>query len=163
MKPFNLEAALAGELVALRDGTRAEVLYDLRNSQFSDAGAWPLAGIIEHGGTTVWTADGVALTRFTENTGLGARDIGCMWEEPKPKKYINGIEVPMHETTTPSRGATYYIVDFTVSSDCIPVTWRDDQFDFNCLDVGLVFLTSEDATATANALKQFQIVKEDSK
>ena len=36
-------------------------------------------------------------------------------------------------------------------------------FDFNCLDVGLVFLTSEDATATANALKQFQIVKDDSK
>ena len=84
-----------------------------------------------------------------------------MWEEPKPKKYINGIEVPMHETTAPARGTRYYVVDFRFSSNRAPATWNDDQFDFNCLDVGLVFLTVEDAMTTATAMKQFQLVKED--
>ena len=156
MKPFNLEAALAGELVVLRDGKQAQVLYDLRNAKFRNATPYPLGGVSQCGDATTWTTNG----GFVRSGAEHGRDIVGMWEEPKPRKYINGIEVPMHETNALEIGAPYFAVVLSSTEHYADFLWGDDKFDRGYLDAGLVFLTREDAIATAAAMKQFQIVGE---
>ena len=86
MKPFNLEKALAGEPVALRNGSKAILYYRVPDCYTHDDGVkitFPLVGIIFYDDGTVedpcgtWRDNG----RFT--SGISGKDITGMWEEPK--------------------------------------------------------------------------------
>lgn len=86
MKPFDLEKALAGEPVELRNGSKAILYYRVPDHYTHDDGVkitFPLIGIIFYGDGTVedpcgaWRDDG----RFT--SGTSGKDIAGMWEEHK--------------------------------------------------------------------------------
>lgn len=86
MKPFDLEKALAGEPVQLRDGRKAILYYRVPDHYTYGDGvkiAFPLVGIIFYEDGTVedlnacWKDNG----RFTSSTS--GKDIIGMWEEPK--------------------------------------------------------------------------------
>lgn len=80
MKKFDLEKALAGEPVVLRDGSKAfvkfEVPKELRENNFADIVGFRIRGnefIVKE-----WDIDGVA------RSSCGYEDIVGMWEEPRP-------------------------------------------------------------------------------
>lgn len=86
MKQFDLEKALAGEPVELRNGSKAIIYYRVPDCYTLGNGVkitFPLIGIIFYGDGTVedpcgsWRDDG----RFTSTTS--GKDIVRMWEEPK--------------------------------------------------------------------------------
>lgn len=86
MKPFNLEKALAGELVQLRDGRKAIILCRIPDTYTYEDGtkvSFPLLGVsLEDDGTVndqfaSWRDDG----RFASTDS--ASDIMGMYEEPK--------------------------------------------------------------------------------
>lgn len=90
MKPFNLEAALAGELVQLRRGDVARVLFvkpDLPHVHCHVIGY-----LCESGSTTSWTKDGKA-SAWVENHN---NDIIGMYEEPAPDVTIT-FKQPLKE------------------------------------------------------------------
>lgn len=86
MKQFDLEKALAGEAVELRNGSKAILYYRVPDHYTLDDGlkiTFPLIGIIFYKDGTVecpnacWKDNG----RFTSTTS--GKDIVGMWEEPK--------------------------------------------------------------------------------
>lgn len=86
MKPFDLEKALAGEPVELRNGGKAILYYRVPDHYTYSDGVkitFPLVGIIFYEDGTVedpnacWKDNG----RFTSSTS--GKDIVGMWEEPK--------------------------------------------------------------------------------
>lgn len=86
MKQFDLEKALAGEAVELRNGSKAILYYRVPDHYTHDDGlkiTFPLIGIIFYKDGTVecpnacWKDNG----RFTSTTS--GKDIVGMWEEPK--------------------------------------------------------------------------------
>ncbi|RZN55727.1 hypothetical protein [Avibacterium paragallinarum] len=92
MKPFDLKKALEGEPVLLLNGSKAYVLHQFKHKPnhlksllgykifTTDTGKY-IESSLE------WFADGSSgMPEY--NTIIG------MWEEPKPKRFINGIEVP---------------------------------------------------------------------
>ncbi|MGR6652149.1 hypothetical protein ACU6T3_11905 [Avibacterium paragallinarum] len=119
MKPFNLEKALAGEPVRLSNGRKAYIKYVLGDEYSTN---YPLRGFVEWKrfrdrsisiGEHSWTLKG-EFAKCKENE----LDIVGMWEEPKPKpkRFINGIEVPEPVTEeTWINGAKYYYVTLVLS------------------------------------------------
>ena len=79
MAPFDLEAALEGKLVVLRNGVKANVLYDMTNHPFHKQGTHQLFGVFETGAKATWCINGKFLL-----TGENPCDIVGMWEEPHP-------------------------------------------------------------------------------
>ena len=86
MKPFDLEKALAGEPVLLRNGTKAVICGRVPDKYKLEVGCkvtFPLLGITLYEDNTVdnqcvmWRDDG----RFA--TGKDVMDVVGMWEEPK--------------------------------------------------------------------------------
>ena len=86
MKQFDLEKALAGEAVELRNGSKAILYYRVPDHYTYDDGlkiTFPLVGIIFYEDGTVenpnacWKDNG----RFTST--ISGKDIVGMWEEPK--------------------------------------------------------------------------------
>lgn len=87
MKEFNLEAALNGEPVMLRNGCKGVVYYKIPKEYFFSDGsnsAFPLKGLIfdEDGfikdSSYFWTANG-----FCNHESYHPHDIIGMWDEPK--------------------------------------------------------------------------------
>ena len=86
MKPFDLEKALAGAPVQLRNGSKAYVLYDIRNYFNDTTCTKTLFGIrSEHNnserfyGLVSWLING----NFYSDGDESHYDIIGMWEEPK--------------------------------------------------------------------------------
>lgn len=86
MKPFDLEKALAGAPVQLRNGSKAYVLYDIRNYFNDTTCTKTLFGIrSEHNnserfyGLVSWLTNG----NFYSDGDESHYDIIGMWEEPK--------------------------------------------------------------------------------
>lgn len=86
MKPFNLEEALAGKPVVMRNGHKAVILSRVPDRYTHEDGrkvTFPLLGVTLYEDNTVdnpcvaWRVDG----RFA--TGKDGMDILGMWEEPK--------------------------------------------------------------------------------
>ena len=86
MKPFDLEKALSGEPVLLRNGMKAVIcgrVQDKYKLEYGVKVTFPLLGITLHEDNTVdnqcvmWRDDG----RFA--TGKDGMDVIGMWEEPK--------------------------------------------------------------------------------
>ncbi|WP_410679031.1 hypothetical protein [Avibacterium paragallinarum] len=82
-----------------------------------------------------------------------------MWEEPKPKRFINDIEVsePLNLNNLKD-GMTYWYVDF---SDLENVSYGDfyesSTVDKKLISQRLVFETKEGAEAMAKALLNYKV------
>lgn len=109
MKEFNLDAALNGELVRLRQGSKAYVVGKIpSNLTYEDNELidYPLIGVVldENGyltGTVVfWTING----KCSEDGVLHDADIIGMWEEPKIR--IEDLPKPFR----PKDGEPFYYI-----------------------------------------------------
>ncbi|MDN3211522.1 hypothetical protein [Haemophilus sp. SZY H51] len=108
MKEFNLDAALNGEPVMLRNGCKGVVYYKIpKEYVFSDGSnsAFPLKGLIfdEDGfikdSSYFWTDNG-----FCNHESYHPNDIIGMWEEPKIS--IEDLPKPFK----PKNGESYYYI-----------------------------------------------------
>lgn len=159
MKPFNLEEALSGKPVRLREGTKAYVKFALRN-QFSCLGK--LVGFVtyetghykDEDFLLKWDARGF-ICSWEENP----EDIIGMWEEPKPKLFINGIEVPepVTEETWEEGKIYWYVVTDKLSNVAVGVFNKNSAVDRALVLDGLVFETKEGAGAMARALLNYKV------
>ncbi|MFZ7186327.1 hypothetical protein ACLSY8_00070 [Avibacterium avium] len=124
---------------------------------------YPLRGFAEYekftdgtinAGEHIWTLKGNFSTFEESET-----DIVGMWEEPKPKRYINGIEVPEPVTLDTLKEGNYYW--YPIFSNSSYTT--SDRFyakyaiDKNLIEQGLVFETQEGAEAMAKALLNYKV------
>lgn len=78
------------------------------------------------------------------------------------KKFINGIEVPMHRTDKPKLGETYYCIDsvINVGDHRIGVDayeWSNDKTDYSLYESNNCFATGADAQANLDAIQKFEL------
>lgn len=149
MKEFDLKAALNGEPVKLRNGSKAIILDDARNyfknTRPSDE---VLLGLISDVNNQdkflcsgAWTSDGSWINNFVDEF-----DIVEMWEEPK----INIEDLP--KPFTPTQGDTYfYICGFKIFK--INNFFENSTFDTGNSQNGQCFRTEEDAQKWLDFMK----------
>ena len=74
------------------------------------------------------------------------------------KKFINGIEVPMHLTEKPKFSETYYFIDIIehriVIDSC---QWGNDGIDCSLYESNNCYATKEDAQANLDAIQKFEL------
>lgn len=147
MKEFNLDAALNGEPVKLRNGDKAYVKYNLleENETFLHRDtAYPLIGYRLEGVncyTTSWT-----LTGETVHLGLRTLDIAEMWEELKIS--IEDLPKPFK----PKDGEPYfYITGGFVEYE--NEFWDTNNFDMASAERGSCYRTREDAQKWIDFMK----------
>lgn len=149
MKKFDLKAALNGEPVKLRNGSKAIILDDARNyfknTRPSDE---VLLGLIsdvnnqdKFSCSGVWASDGSWINNFVDEF-----DIVEMWEEPK----INIEDLP--KPFKPKSGDGYYYINeygvqFTRHYD------KDDDSDVGMAENGQCYRTEEDAQKWLDFIK----------
>lgn len=150
LKPFDLQAALRGEPVMLRDGSKAFVRHYEAEQKVDDG--FRLWGVVVYEWSTctviTWSTQG----RFDGGLDDGGLDIIGMWTEPRITRIINGFEVPAPETVAPEAGSNHYVPN--VEFDCFYNIhiWRDNKIDNRLMECGLIFLTPEDAITNAKAM-----------
>ncbi|HDR0739561.1 TPA: pyruvate kinase, partial [Pasteurella multocida] len=141
MKAFDLEKAIAGEPVVLRDGSKAfvkfEVPKELRENNFADIVGFRIRGnefIVEE-----WDIDGVA------RSSCGHRDIVGMYEEPRPTVTLT-LPCPLKSVTV---GQRVFYLDLNKQCEriCAFLFQKDSTYHFNLLKNGGIFSTEEDAQA----------------
>lgn len=158
MKPFNLEEALAGKPVKLRNGAKAYVKYVLDDEYSTN---YPLRGFAEwkrlrDGSINIeehsWTLKGEATTHKES-----ILDIIGMWEEPK--RFINGIGVPEPLKENEIENREYYWYISLMHDDNYIKGEIDKQVGVfqNLIRKGLVFKTKEGAEAMAKALLNYKV------
>ncbi|RZN75262.1 DUF551 domain-containing protein [Avibacterium paragallinarum] len=155
MKPFDLNAALDGKPVQLRDGRKAfvkAVIEQPKGLRHYSVIGYARNGI--HVEFLHWGTNGDCIPG-----DISDDDIVGMWEEPKPKRFINGIEVPEPVTlNTWENGRKYWYVRFT-APECV----QDDPFykyskrDERMISQGLVFKTKKGAEAMMKALLNYNV------
>lgn len=156
MKPFNLEEALSGKPVKIRNGPKAYVLGRIPDDIKTD---YPLRGFIvklkptgelDDGYTACWTLSG----KNYANTKLHFTDIIGMWEEEEPTKYrhINGHKFPEPCSEPLEDRQSYFTIDFEAGAEVLQYLWRDDDHDNRLLNSGLIHTTQEAAQAHADAI-----------
>lgn len=150
MKEFNLEAALNGELVMLRNGCKGVVYYKIpKEYVFSDGSnsAFPLKGLIfdEDGfikdSSYFWTDNGLC-----NHEGYHPHDIIGMWEEPKIS--IEDLPKPFK----PKSGDKYYYIN----EDGISIVRcydEDDDSDVGMAENAQCYRTREDAQKWLDFMK----------
>lgn len=148
LKPFDLQAALKGEPVMLRDGGKAFVRHHETAEVVADS--LRLWGVITTAGgiaaLACWTKEG----RFIGDVAASLDIIG-MW--PKLTRIVNGFEVPAPEKESLKDGVLYYVPAPHCKDWTDWVYWVDgDDEDEHRLEHGLVFRSKEDATANAKAM-----------
>lgn len=158
MKPFNLEEALAGKLVQVRNGKKAIVLGALPSNVKTK---YPLIGVIFqdeiNGGFLVsqkaeWTMEGWCLFNDDGKNPSGEDIIG-MWEEPIKYRHINGRKFPEPCSEPLKDGQLYFTINFDVGAEVVHFSWDDDDdYDNNRLKMGIVHATQEAAQAHADAI-----------
>lgn len=151
MKPFNLEKALAGEPVKLKNGLKAYVIKKLDSPEI---GVHELVGFYEterkRQQSVSWFYNGARCDDFAV--------IG-MWEEPTPKRFINGIEVPEPITEeTWEDYEDYWYVDFgNYNFVGYSIFRKDSGLAAKLISQRLVFETKEGAKAMAKALLNYKV------
>ncbi|ATF73942.1 pyruvate kinase [Pasteurella multocida] len=159
MKEFDLEKALAGEPVVLRNGDKAFVKFVLENPLFEDD---QVVGFhIDSEGkeeVTSWGNNGVHIP----NTN-SIYDIIGMWEEPRPTVTLT-LPAPITYPEENKRCYTIVINDvdaydgdgsFVSISDWVAEKENGD-YDYQTkqrIMEGLLFATEEDAQAWLDAMK----------
>lgn len=161
MKPFNLEKALAGEPVKLKNGLKAFVLNKVENKELANLlqiNTNSLVGYASDNSLHLleWNEQGDDLVYCNQEYSITG-----MWEEPKPKRFINGIEVPEPVTLDMLRdvgGKYYWVVDF-LNEENVTYLYFNINKDINIKLIlkGLVFETKEGAEAMAKALLNYKV------
>lgn len=155
MKEFNLDAALNGEPVKLRNGNKAFICYKLsRDFKYWDGSPinFNICGyILNFNGdiamlNTAWKEDG----KWTMDETKSDRDIIAMWEEP-----MISIE-DLHKPFKPKKGETYYYIhphETNFYLDVYETTFNDCRFDEILSDTGNCFRTRKDAQKWLDFMK----------
>jgi hypothetical protein len=145
LKPFDLQAALNGEPVMLRNGRKAFVRHHEYEALIQ--GNFNLVGIIEgRPFYQTWTSDG------SYDTSRSDLDIIGMYPTSKTR-IINGFEVPAPEIKAPDDGDECYIPSVFDAEYCVGIIWGDyAPYDERALSRGLVFLNKKDEIANAKAM-----------
>lgn len=147
MKEFNLDAALNGEPVILRNKRKAFVLYDIRNfpALINKLGRRPLKGIVftedEYKyADAEWNESGV--------NSLAPFDIIGMWEEPKKQINIEDLPKPFK----PKDGEVFYYI-YEHGIGCVKFYKEDDDGDVWLAENAQCFRTREDAQKWLDFMK----------
>lgn len=144
MKKFNLEAALNGEPVMLRNGEKAYIFKNIQDTHILDFKVdYPLIGMMHnHAPVQTWSLDG----RISLVSDYSNGDIIGMWEEPKKQISIEDLPKPFK----PKTGDEYkYIVGVEVFRR-ISV---GDSFDKSLSMGGQCYRTEEDAQKWLDFMK----------
>ena len=151
MKKFDLDAALNGEPVMLRNGNKAFICYKLSDDyKYWDGSPinFNICGyILNFNGdiemlNTAWTTGG----KWTMDETKSDIDIIAMWEEPKIS--IEDLPKPF----TPAQGDTYfYICGFKIFG--INKYFESSTFDTGNSKNGQCFRTKEDAQKWIDFMK----------
>ena len=150
MKEFNLDAALNGEPVMLRNGCKGVVYYKIpKEYVFSDGSnsAFPLKGLIfdEDGfikdSSYFWTDNG-----FCNHESYHPNDIIGMWEEPKIS--IEDLPKPFK----PKDGEPYFYITGGFI-ECESEFWDTNNFDIASDERGGCYRTREDAQKWLDFMK----------
>ena len=145
MKEFNLDAALNGEPVMLRNERKAFVMYDLRNypDLMDKLGRKPLNGVVFNKDESIYT--NIEWNEFGANS-LVQYDIMKMWEEPKIS--IDDLPKPFK----PKSGDKYYYIN----EDGISIVRcydEDDDSDVGMAENAQCYRTREDAQKWLDFMK----------
>lgn len=152
MKEFNLEQALKGEYVALRNGNKALILCQLPDNLKYASGtcvSYCLHGLVFNKKDEVvkvlvaWTKDGKYST--TCDTEL---DIVGMWEEPPERITLENLPKPF----IPKVGETYYYIFWEGGIGC--EEFCGSSVDYDAAKNGGCFRTESDALEWECALKE---------
>lgn len=151
MKEFNLDAALNGEPVKLRNGNKAFICYKLSDdSKYWDGSPinFNICGyILNFNGdiamlNTAWTTGG----KWTIDEIKSDRDIIGMWEEPKIS--IEDLPKPFK----PKDGEVfYYIYEYGIG--CVKFYKEDDDGDVGLAENAQCYRTREDAQKWLDFMK----------
>lgn len=151
MKEFNLDAALNGEPVMLRNGKKAYIGHKTPDNYVSDNGKeikFPLHGYIIKAYNIIevpymfWNINGRAYKDGVDN----ASDIVGMWEEPK----ISVEDLP--KPFKPKNDEPYfYINGGTIEYE--GEFWISSSFDIKASERGNCFRTEEDAKKWLDFMK----------
>lgn len=155
MKEFNLDAALNGEPVMLRNGKKAYIGYKTPDYYVSDNGReikFPLHGYIIKAYNIIevpymfWNINGRAYKDGIDN----ASDIIAMWEEPK---------ISIEDLPKPFKPATqeqYFTITSKYKYDLLYVEETanfNTPIDNNLINQGNAFRTREDAQKWLDFMK----------
>lgn len=149
MKEFNLDAALNGEPVKLRNGNKAFICYKLsRDFKYWDGSPinFNICGyILNFNGdiamlNTAWKEDG----KWTMDETKSDRDIIAMWEEPK----ISAEDLP--KPFKPKFGERFYYV---YGSRIENLILNINSYDEELIESGNCFRTKEDAQKWLDFMK----------
>jgi len=146
MKEFNLEAALNGEPVMLRNGDKAYIFKDLRTiSELKEKIRYPLIGIDINGCIVyAWSLDG----RVPISSNAAHNDIVGMFEEPKKQISVEDLPKPFK----PKDDEPYfYINGGTIEYE--GEFWISSSFDIKAAERGNCFRTAEDAQKWLDFMK----------
>lgn len=144
MKPFNLEEALTGKSVLLRNGDEAYIRHFEPELMVIEESR--VVGYSEGGLLLSWSPEGRYNPELRE---LHHWDIVGMYPEIR---LINGFEVPAPETEELKYDTRYYIASLEARHFYNCATWDDHDMDKLWLERGLVFLCAKDAVANTKAM-----------
>ncbi|MBN6711464.1 pyruvate kinase [Haemophilus haemoglobinophilus] len=146
MKSFDLEKALAGEPVRLRNGSKAYVKYIMPNEYKGD---YPLRGIYIDSYSDV----NITEVMWTKDSFVSAgpkHDIVGMWEEPRPRVTLT-LPCPLKE---PQVGMWYISSNNQDACKSGYCKGQISSFNEDDLNAGRYFATEEDANEWINAMKE---------
>lgn len=152
MKPFNLEAALAGEPVQLRNGCKGLVIADIDNCKIAPTQSWEKPLIV----VTESLCGSFSRDYFKKDGGYYEKgespfDIVGMWQEPRPTIRLPPLPAPL-KMLKPNQ--KYYTIGQN-SKQLTPVERSCNCLGENEIEViSLAFTTKEDAEAWAAALSE---------
>lgn len=142
LKPFDLQTALQGKAVMLRNGQKAFIRH--QETEMPILGNFTLIGVAEgRQRYLAWKPEGA----YGEYESV--YDIIGMY--PKTR-IINGFEVPAPEVEELELGCSYFAPYIHSDKYLARLTWNGDDCDMRSLKRGLVFLSKEDAIANAKAM-----------
>lgn len=144
MKEFNLEAALNGEPVMLRNGEKAYIFKNIQDTHILDFKVdYPLIGMMHnHAPVQTWSLDG----RISLVSDYSNGDIIGMWEEPKKQISIEDLPKPFK----PKTGDEYKHI---VGVEVFRRISVGDSFDKSLSMGGQCYRTEEDAQKWLDFMK----------
>ncbi|OWZ81612.1 pyruvate kinase [Pasteurella multocida] len=156
MKAFDLEKALAGEPVVLRNGSKGYVTADY--SKFFPFNTFLYQGVFQIGKSKTqfernsWTIDGSSFFEHNKYPHLeNPFDIVGMWEEPRPTVTLT-LPCPLKAVMV---GQKVFYLDLNKQHEqvCSFLFQTDSTYHFNLLKNGGIFSTEEDAQAWLDAMR----------
>ena len=155
VKPFNLEQALEGEPVLLRNGHKAYIILNLNKVAVdfkikSPSSYYPLAGIEivneNLSETGNWTLEGICGNGDIKNP----KDIIGMWSEPE--KEISNSLVSLPKALSKPQEGMWYITNSGIIYESDYKVGNNAYCSLS-LDAGFYFATKEDAQTIVDFLK----------